>query len=274
MPNVQEKWAGLVSVERKRGLFVGSAGYTAIHAPHAVKICFAIESGESFYLRIGSAGNWIECEAAIIAPDQPHQINGCGKNLALFYLMPETGEAQKVLEEYLNQNRGFALISRVAVADLSVRLISVLNRWRCTRDEAFDLGNHLLHSLQISPAASLRENLDARVERAVRYIESKIETTIEDKIPVKEIAKIAWSSVGRLAHVFKDETNLAIRRYHVWLKLRAAIKCMSFSDNLDYIASAAGFNDQSHINKYFRQMHGILPSALVRHCRIIDNDAA
>ncbi len=28
MSKIQEKWAGLVSLERKRGLFVGSAGNT------------------------------------------------------------------------------------------------------------------------------------------------------------------------------------------------------------------------------------------------------
>lgn len=205
-----------------------------------------------------------------LPPDVPHQINGCGKNLTVFYLMPETAEAQKVSEKYLNRNRGFALISRAIVADLSARMSSVLKHWQCTNSDAFDLGNHLIHSLKLSPAAGLRESLDARVRRAVEFIESKV----EDKIPVNEIAKIAWSSVSRLAHVFKDETNLAIRRYQVWLKLRAAIKCMSFSKNLDYIANAAGFCDQSHINKYFLEMHGILPSALVRHSKIIDNDEA
>ncbi len=120
--------------------------------------------------------------------------------------MPETAEAQKVLENYLNHNRGFALISRTTVADLSLRLSSVLNRWYCTSGEAFDLGNQLIHSLKLSPSVSWRESLDARVERAVEYIESKV----EDKIFVKDIAKIAWSSVGRLAHVFKDETQIAI----------------------------------------------------------------
>ncbi len=184
--------------------------------------------------------------------------------------MPETAEAQKVLESYLNNNQGFALISRTMVADLSARLSGVLSRWYCASGEAFDLGNHLIHSLRLSPSVSLRERLDERVRKAVEYLESKV----EDKIYVHDIARIALSSVGRLAHVFKDETNVAIRHYQVWLKLRAAIKCMSFSKNLDYIANAAGFNDQSHINKYFRQMHGILPSALARHCKIINNDDA
>ncbi len=139
---------------------------------------------------------------------------------------------------------------------------------RCTSGEAFDLGNQLLHGLKLTTSANLRQSLDARVERAIEYLESKI----EDKVLVQEIAKIAWSSVGRLAHVFKEETNVAIRRYQVWLKLRAAIKCMSFSDSLDYIANAAGFHDQSHFNKQFLKMHGILPSALLRHSKFINGD--
>ncbi len=268
MPKIRENWAGLVSVQRQRGLFFGSAGNTDVHAPHAVKICFAIESGDSFDLRIGAAGKWNSSQAAIIAPDQPHQINGHGKNLALFYLMPETAEARKVSENYLNHNHGFAPISRMRVADLSARLSSLLNRERCTSGEASDLGNQLLHGLKLTTSATLRQSLDARVERAIEYLESKI----EDKVLVQEIAKIAWSSVGRLAHVFKEETNIAIRRYQVWLKLRAAIKCMSLSDSLDYIANAAGFHDQSHFNKQFLKMHGILPSALLRHSKFINGD--
>ncbi len=167
MSNVQEKWAGLVSVERNRGWFVGRAGNTGTHAPHAVKICFVLESGDSFDLQIGAAGKRISCQAAIIAPDLPHRINGGGKKLALFYLMPETAEAQKVLESYLNNNQGFALISRAMVADLSARLSGVLNRWSCAGGEAFDLGNHLIHSLRLSPSVSLRERLDERVRKAV-----------------------------------------------------------------------------------------------------------
>ncbi len=133
MPNVQEKWAGLVSLERKRGWFVGNAGNTETHTPHAVKICFALDGGDNFDLQIGASEKWISCQAAIIAPDLPHRINGGGKKLALFYLMPETAEAQKVLEKYLNQNRGFALISRTMVADLSTRLSGVLKRWPLRR---------------------------------------------------------------------------------------------------------------------------------------------
>ena len=154
MSKIRENWAGLVSVQRQRGLFFGSAGNTNIHAPHAIKICFAIESGDEFDLRVGTAGEWNSCQAVIIAPDQPHQINGHGKNLALFYLMPETAEARKVSDSYLNHNHGFEPLSRMKVAELS----SLLNQGRCTSGEAFDLNNQLIYGLKLTASANLRQS--------------------------------------------------------------------------------------------------------------------
>lgn len=264
---VLERWAGLISVQRKRGWYIGSAGNTAWHAPHAVKICFALESGDSFDLSYDKHKRPISAQAAIIAPDRIHRIDGNYKNFAVFYLMPETAEAHKVLETYLNNNRGFAIISRSVVGDLSVRLSSLVSRWRCSGGEALDVGNHLFHSLKLSPSLSWRESLDERVRRAVEYIETKV----VDKILLGEIAQNAFASSSRLMHVFSDETNLAIRRYKIWLKLREAVRCMSVSKSLDYIANAAGFYDRREINKYFLEMHGILPAELVGHSKIVDS---
>lgn len=271
MPTTKEMWKGIISIHQKRGWYIGKAGLTEPHTPHAIKICFVADgSGSTFHFRIGESEIWNSCQAVIFAPDQMQQIDGCGKTLGLFYLMPETAEAHKLTEKYLNHKRGFEVISRDLVADLSSRLLSVLNRWNCSNEESVDLGDHLTHSLKISPSISWRESFDKRVLRAVEYIQTKF----ADKIPVEEISRFAFASVSTLAHKFKEHTNLAIRRYQVWVKLQEAVKCMAFTKDLKYIAHASGFTDYSHINKWFREMHGITPSALAEHCKVFDYSEA
>ncbi len=268
MTKIQKNWAGMVSVQHRRGLFFGSAGSTDVHASHGLKICFAIENGGSFYFRGGKKDKWQSCEAVIIAADQPHQINGDGENLALFYLTPETSEAVQAAEIYLNDNYGFATLPRDIFSDSAVSLASRLNQNFCTGSEAVKLFEQMIRDLKLMPSVVLRHDLDERVKLAIEYLESKI----EDKISIQEVARCIGASEGRLAHVFKDETNTTIRHYHIWLKLGAAIKSMSFSDSTDYIANVNGFFDQSHFNKYFLKMHGILPSALLRYSKFIKND--
>lgn len=268
MTKNRKNWAGIISVQHRRGLFFGSAGSTDIHTSHGLKICFAIGNGGSFRFRSGKSDKWHLCEAVIIAAEQLHQINGDGENLALFYLTPETSEAVQAAEIYLNDNHGFAELSRNMFSDLAARLSFLLNQNFCTGIEAVKLFEQMIRDLNLMPSVSLRHNLDERVKLAIEYLESKI----EDKIPIEEIARNIGASESRLAHVFKDETNTTIRRYHIWLKLCAAIKSMSFSDSTNYIANANGFFDQSHFNKYFLKMHGILPSALLRYSKFINND--
>lgn len=128
-------------MQHRRRLFFGSAGSTDVHASHGLKICFAIEKGGSFRFRSGKSDKWHLCEAAMIAADQPHQINGDGENLALFYLTPETSEAVQVAEIYLNDNYGFAELSRQMFSDLAARLSFLLNQNFCTVIEAVKLVN-------------------------------------------------------------------------------------------------------------------------------------
>src|SRR5918997_1526090 len=92
----KDYWSGSVFLWRERGLFLGAASGTSAHAPHAVKICLAVHG--SFRLRTDRTDNWHECQATIIPPDYPHQIDGRGAMLALFYLLPETLEGQHVLK--------------------------------------------------------------------------------------------------------------------------------------------------------------------------------
>ena len=280
-----EQWKGLIWVQRNRGLYLGTAWKTEIHAGHVVKIIIAVERDAEFRFRMdGATKGWQSCQAVIVAPDQPHEVDGRGETLGFFYFMPETVEAQTLSKKFLDRGRGLNSLSRELFSSLSLRLSSLSNRGHFTCKEASGLSDELIRALELDPSISLCQTLDSRVRRAIEYLESKIQeigylgaeiindeiklNKFKDETTVERIARIAYSSISRLAHVFKDDMHIAIRHYKVMLKLRTAIQYMSITDNLDYIANAAGFHDQSHINKYFREMHGIIPSAL-KECYVV-----
>ena len=278
-----DQWKGLIWIRRNRGWYLGKAWKTEAHAGHVVKITIAVDPSAKFRFRMGGTNEWQECQAVMVAPDQRNEIDGCGNTLAFFYFMPETVEAKTLLRKYLTRTPGFSF-SWERFSGLSSRLSSLLKRGHFTCGEASGLSDELLRALGLDPSMNLCQTLDPRVERAIEYIESKIKeieylgvellnngtkvNKFKDETKVGRIARFTYSSISRLAHVFKEDTHIAIGHYKIWLKLRTAIKYLSVTDNIDFVAPASGFYDRSHIDKCFREMHGIIPGAL-KGCRVV-----
>lgn len=254
----QDSWSGSVFLWHERGLFLGRASGTSSHAPHAVKICLAVHG--SFRLRTNMDASWHECRATIVPPDQPHQIDGRGAQLALFYLLPETREGQQVLKSFSDATASAAAQS--ALLKLSPRLRSYLEHG-CGGEEASDLCDEMVFHLTASTNPC--EGLDSRVAHTLEYLRS----ALDRRVTSEEIAGAVSLSPSRIAHLFREQAGLPLRRYVLWLRLCAALEHMAVSESLTDAAHAVGFADSAHLSRTFRQMHGIAPSALFRHSRFI-----
>ncbi|HWS99008.1 MAG TPA: AraC family transcriptional regulator [Pyrinomonadaceae bacterium] len=252
----RDSWSGSVFLWDERGLFLGQASGTSSHAPHAVKICLAAHG--SFRLRRGADAAWRECRAALVPPDEPHQIDGRGARLALFYLLPETPEGQQVLRSFSGTTAAAA--AQGALSKLSRRVKSYLDHG-CDGEEAADLCDEMVFSLTASAAPCA--GLDGRVAQALAYLRS----ALDRRVTSEEIAQAVSLSPSRIAHLFREQAGLPLRRYVLWLRLCAALDRMALSDSLTDAAHAAGFADSAHLSRTFRRMHGITPSALLQHSR-------
>jgi AraC-like DNA-binding protein len=256
--SAEDTWSGSVFLWPERGLFLGRASGTSSHAPHAVKICLAVHG--HFRVREGASGPWRECRATIVPPDRPHQIDGRGAQLALFYLLPETLEGQQVLRGFSDAAARAA--AQVALTKLSPRLRSCLEHG-CDGEEASDLCDEMVFSLIARTNSAV--TLDGRVVSALAYLRS----ALDHRVTSEEIAGAVSLSPSRIAHLFREQAGLPLRRYVLWLRLCAALEQMAVSDSLTDAAHAVGFADSAHLSRTFRQMHGIAPSALFRHSRFI-----
>lgn len=252
--HAEDAWGGSVFLWNERGLFLGRASGTSSHAPHAIKICLAVHG--HFRLRTNGSNVWNECRATIVPPDQPHQIDGTGAQLALFYLLPETQEGQQVLKSFSETTASASAQS--ALVKLSPRLKSYLDNG-CNSEEASDLCDEMVFSLTASTNPC--EGLDSRVAHALRYLRS----ALDHRVTSEEIAEAVSLSPSRIAHLFREQAGLPLRRYVLWLRLCAALEQMAVSNSLTDAAHAVGFSDSAHLSRTFRQMHGIAPSALFQH---------
>lgn len=99
---------------------------------------------------------------------------------------------------------------------------------------------------------------DARIVRACEFIRAD-----EDfKVSLSDVALHIGLSEGRLTHLFKQVVGVPLRRYILWQRVRRAI-AVAFTEgsSLTDAAHAAGFADQAHFTRTFKDMFGALPGA-------------
>ncbi len=145
-------------ISPNRGLYLGAGFSTRFHVFHAVKVCIGVDG--NFGFRTGVTANYQRCRAAIVAPNQVHQINGRATRLALLYLQPETAESQQIAETYLNC--GASTLPQTKV-DTLLRLTGEYFEKDYDKESAPELCHNLIQTL--APAVSLRQRFDWRVTR-------------------------------------------------------------------------------------------------------------
>ena len=109
---------------------------------------------------------------------------------------------------------------------------------------------------------SVKQNLklthDKRIYDCIQIIETenphynKLTSTLSSKIFLSE---------SRISHLFKKNVGISIKKYHVWNKLKLALELfLKEETNLKEISFEAGFSDQAHLSKSFRNMLGKNPA--------------
>ena len=104
-------WRGLVLVWDEHAIFLGLAADASLHESPAIKVCVALD--EDFGLRTSDGEEWTDYDSAIIAPGQPHAIDGRQNKMAMLLLAPETKLAQPLAPIF--SEKGITRLSSGAV---------------------------------------------------------------------------------------------------------------------------------------------------------------
>ena len=112
-----------------------------------------------------------------------------------------------------------------------------------------------------SPASYVRGGLPPRI---VRRLREHIDNNIDKRISVGTLAKLANLSVCYFVRAFKESVGVTPHDYLIRRRVERTMELLSGTEMpLSEIALAAGFADQSHCARRFRQHVGMSP----RHYR-------
>ncbi|PZV87191.1 AraC-like DNA-binding protein [Algoriphagus aquaeductus] len=101
-------------------------------------------------------------------------------------------------------------------------------------------------------------NLDQRVVRVMDLFHS---CSMEYPEFISEVKRVSHLSDGRIAHLFKREIGVSLKKYLLWVKLKKAISLLL--EEKEGILNAlleSGFYDQAHFSNSFRRFLGVKPS--------------
>jgi AraC-like DNA-binding protein len=95
------------------------------------------------------------------------------------------------------------------------------------------------------------------VERARTLLHSRPTQSLE----LPEIATVAGTSISHLVRSFSRSVGLPPQRYHVQVRLAHARRLLAEGQAASWVAYECGFADQSHLNRRFKECHGLTPGA-------------
>ena len=240
-------------------LYLGPGMPASVHAHHAVQVCIPLSG--TVRLRTGSATRWRNYSGAVIPSDQPHESDVAVPVIASFWF-----DADPVDVPQLVWQRGgrIASIERSKLAAIVPRLLQGW-RERFSSERAAALTDEVVRIL----APGSRPPIDRRVARVL-----EIQALApERRVSLATAAAAVSLSPSRLAHLFTPAVGIPPRRYLLWLRLRDALREMTYGGTITQAAHAAGFADASHLDRTFRRMLGFTPSAALRVSRFVQDGA-
>ena len=101
--------------------------------------------------------------------------------------------------------------------------------------------------------------------RQLRSVTSFIEDNCLRSIRLLELAQLTGLSQSYFSHAFKASTGMAPHQWQMRARIRRVQELLIKSDlSLTSVASAAGFSDQAHLTRVFKQVVGVTPAVWQR----------
>jgi AraC family transcriptional regulator len=232
-----------------RGMYIGPFLDNETHAHHAMQLSIAL--GRSLRLQTHPAAPWRTYPAVITAADQSHRI-ACRGILAQIYFDPESAEGRRLASRLGGE--GVQAIRRCVRAAMRRQLRTC---WE--EDWSSERCNQVIDAVVglLAPGETPLPQ-DRRVTRTLDLIHAS-----PGRVPpLAALAARVSLSPSRLAHLFRTQTGLAVRRYALWVRLNDAIRRIAAGAALTAAAHAAEFSDLAHLTRTFHRMFGMPPSAL------------
>jgi AraC-like DNA-binding protein len=94
---------------------------------------------------------------------------------------------------------------------------------------------------------------------AVKQIKNFIETHYNENFSIDQLAQITHLSPFHLIRLFGDATGIPPHAYLRQVRIKRAKELLIRGDSIADVAQTTGFNDQSHLSRWFKRLLGITP---------------
>jgi AraC-like DNA-binding protein len=104
-------------------------------------------------------------------------------------------------------------------------------------------------------------NSAGREDRAIQSAREFLDSRLDEKVRLGEIAGAAGLPPFQLFRAFKRATGMSPHSYQRQARVRCAVRLIRLGHPLSEAAVASGFADQAHLTRNFRRTLGITPGA-------------
>ena len=102
---------------------------------------------------------------------------------------------------------------------------------------------------------------DPRLLRRLLRAKDRMDAASDEAWPVERLAEVSGVSQAHFARAFKQSEGVTPHRFLLQCRVRRAQELLAGTElSLSEIAIAAGFSDQSHCSRRFRELVGLTPS--------------
>ncbi|WP_225913414.1 helix-turn-helix domain-containing protein [Leptospira yasudae] len=211
---------------------------------------FLLSKGKPFRFRTGVT-DWMESKAVLVRPNVEQQLEAPNEDIFILHFDPDSVRIQGTIFDFRSD---FLELKPEVYSQILKFLTSPANEeeavllWKRTLDVLRKEGND-------------RKERDPRIKQALK----KISESIPENLPLEELTQSTGLSESRLMHLFKEEVGIPIRKYVQWLRIKTCVLSLAKGNSLTVASHEAGFADQAHMSRTFREMFGLKPSLFLKN---------
>jgi len=251
----------LAGVEARFSSYNEEAFRTHVHPAYSIGF---LETGQTTFALDGGSYTARAGQMVFIGPNLPHACNpdlDSDMTYVMFYVVPSWVES--VAGEVFGPS-GDAPCFPVPVVEDRELADHWRNLLRAMDDGADQLEKESLLIQGLADALARHGSLGQPVlptgnERAVRQLKALLAANLTEKIGLDALAQHVGLSRYHLLRLFRDSTGLPPHAFQNQLRVDLAKSLLAKGLAISRVAVEAGFSDQAHLTRVFRQYTGATP---------------
>ncbi len=230
-----------------------------------------IETGRTTFELEGVSHTAKEGQFALIPPDMVHACNpdmDSGMTYRMFYV--DATWLENIAAEVFGGGTGRPVFPCPVVDDPELLVL-----WRILHKSIVDGAERLQKETLLVQA--LAELLARHAEMgevaspqgddgAVQKVKEFLTANLSQKVSLEELSRVAHLSRYHLLRVFQNAVGLPPHAYQNQLRVELGKQLLAQGESISQAAAAAGFVDQSHFSRVFKQFTGATPKQYQTEC--------